>query len=76
MTTYKAMIPDPENRKECAEILGVKDISERACEEWHWVVWDPSMSIMGYKALLPHVVFRDRFTVVEHRGDYYLVERI
>ena len=75
MTTYKAMIADPENRKQCAEILGVPDIPERACEEWHWVIWDSSFS-NGYKALLPHVVFKDKFTVIEHRGDYYLIERI
>ena len=74
-TTYKAMIPDPENRQEVAEILDVDYVPDRVCEEWHWVIWDSSMS-NGYKALLPNVVFRDRFTVVEHRGDYYLVERI
>ena len=74
MTIYKAMIPDPENRKECAEILEVKNIPERACEEWHWVVWDSSEK-GGYKALLPHVVFRDKFVVIEHRGTHYLVER-
>lgn len=75
MTTYKAIIPDPSNRKECAELLGVDDMPDLVCDEWYWLVYDSSVS-NGYKTLLPHAVFRDRFTVIEHRGDYYLVERI
>ena len=71
---YYAIVVDEGNRDKCKEILDVPGpIPQRCIEEQTWCVWDPNGT---YRGLLPHVVFFDRFTVVETREDHRVVERI
>lgn len=70
----KAIVVDPENLYRCRELLNVHNIPQRAIEEPTWIVWGNEE--WPEVRLLPHAIFRDRYTVVNHQDDYMVVEKI
>ena len=76
-TQYKAVIVDEESKNLCSQILGIDAarFPTLVLDKPHWLVYD-SLFSTGYAALLPHAVYKERFTSVENRGDYHIVERI
>ena len=71
MTLYALVITD-ENTEECCRLLDLKKIPDRLLKNNYWIVWRNK----GSARAIPHVVFRERYTIIGHQDEKILVERI
>jgi len=69
----KAMIIDLENLDRCKKLLRVDNLATRLYETTNWLIWTGDEDRAW---TLPHVVFRDRYTVVGHAEDCLIIDRI
>jgi hypothetical protein len=67
----KAIVVDEENIELCKELLNVVRVPRRAIEEPTWIVW--GNELWPEVKLLPHAIFRDKYNVVGHEGDYIMI---
>lgn len=67
----KAIVIDSENIERCKELLRVDNIADRLIEKTNWLLW-----VNDSAWTLPHVVFRDRYTVIGHGDGHLIVERV
>jgi hypothetical protein len=70
----KAIVVDPDNVERCKELLHVAHIPQRALDEPTWIVW--GNELWPEVRLLPHAIFRDKYTIVGHDEEYMIAERI
>lgn len=67
----KTMIIDPDNIDRCKALLRVDNIADRLIEKTNWILW-----VNDSAWTLPHVVFKNRYTIVGHEEDCLIAERL
>jgi hypothetical protein len=73
----KTMIIDQENRARVAKLLGLSAphlVPERFIYNQNWIIWwkEDGKSAM----VIPHVLFKDKYNIVETREDCLICEKI
>ena len=71
---FNVMLIDPENIKRCEKLLNVPQIGERLVTNPTWILWTNDDVPTAWT--LPHVIFRDRYTIVGQADECLIAERI
>jgi hypothetical protein len=76
MLTKKAMVISSDNLEECKKLLNVDRLGSGCLDRLTWLVWSSGEGARTIAWMLPHTVFRDKYTVIEHTQHYVIVELI
>lgn len=71
---FNAMLIEEDTLDKVRELLGFHNIPTHMIERTTWVLWTQTEIPTAWT--LPHVMFKNRYSVVDRTGEHLLVERI